>query len=54
MNQEKNIPDFTNMDDTLNGAFTTESIVTNSYLDLNISTDEQNTVEVIYKNFFEN
>ncbi|MEH7346867.1 hypothetical protein V7122_23840 [Bacillus sp. JJ1532] len=48
MNHEKEVPDFTEMDHQLNeAAYTTETIVTNSNLDLNISTEEQNTVEVI-------
>lgn len=53
MEQENKVPDFSQMDETINSAFTTESIVTNSNLDLNISTEEQNTVEIkSTKNFF--
>ncbi|WNS73531.1 hypothetical protein RRV45_11390 [Bacillus sp. DTU_2020_1000418_1_SI_GHA_SEK_038] len=53
MEQENRVPDFSQMDHTVNSAYTTESIVTNSNLDLNISTEEQNTVEIKNtKNFF--
>ncbi|WP_170289719.1 hypothetical protein [Cytobacillus depressus] len=50
MAQEKDIPDFSQIDENMNSAFTTETIVTNSFLDLNISTEEQNTVEVVNTN----
>lgn len=48
MKQDKSIPDFTQIDHSINTtAYTTESIVADSHLDLNIYTDEQNTVEVL-------
>lgn len=48
MKQDKSIPDFTQIDHSINNtAYTTESIVADSYLDLNIYTEEQNTVEVL-------
>ncbi|MBY0120363.1 hypothetical protein [Bacillus sp. S/N-304-OC-R1] len=55
MEQEKSIPDFTQMDHQMNdAAYTTESIVSDSQLDLNIYTEEQNTVEVVNpKNSYE-
>lgn len=51
MEQEKSIPDFTQLDDSINNAaYSTESIVSDSHIDLNISTEEQNTVEVVSTN----
>lgn len=51
MDQDKSIPDFTQMDHHMNtAAYTTESIVSDSQLDLNIYTVEQNTVEVVNPN----
>lgn len=51
LEQEKSIPDFTQLDHRMNNsAYTTESIVSDSHIDLNISTEEQNTVEVVSTN----
>ena len=46
--QEKTIPDFSQMDHQMNAAaYTTETVVSDSNFDLNLSTEEQNTVEVV-------